>query len=67
MKTNEQDDIATPRAGGDVIWKGPSHVSPAEPADETSKTTSPEAQEGKRAGYDVDTKSATQNQTGGGQ
>lgn len=68
MKINEQDDAATPRAGGDVIWKGPSHASPAESADEKSDTSSPEAPESEtRAALDVDTKSASQKQAGEGQ
>lgn len=40
MNPNEKDDVAMPRAGGDVIWKGPSHASPAESADQNSSTTS---------------------------
>ena len=65
MKANEQDDTATPRAGGNVVWKGADHVSPAGSADEKSNTASPEAPESEtRSGMDVLTKGASQNQTG---
>lgn len=65
MKPNEQDDTATSRAGGDVIWKGPSQASPAESSDEKINTASPEAPESEtRAAGDVLTKGASQNQTG---
>ena len=64
MKANEQDDTAT-RAGGDVIWKGPSQAPPAESADEKSNTASPEAPESEtRAAMDVLTKGASQNESG---
>ena len=65
MKENEQDDTATPRAGGNVIWKSASQASPAESADENLNPPSPEAPETEtRAGGNVLTKGASQNQTG---
>lgn len=64
MKANEQDDTATPRAGGDVIWKGPSQAPPAD-SDAKSNTASPEAPESEtRAAMDVLTKGASQNESG---
>lgn len=63
MKANEQDDTPTPRAGGDVIWKGPSQVPPAESTEATGNTASPEAPE-TRAAMDALTKSASQDQSG---
>ena len=68
MKASEQDDTIAPRAGGDVIWKGPSQVPPAESADDNSNTASPEAPEIEtRAANDIFCKSASQKQTGEGQ
>lgn len=64
MKANEQDDAATPRAGGDVIWKSASQASPTGSADERADTASPEASEIEtRAGGDVIIKGASQKQT----
>jgi len=42
MSANEQDDAATPRAGGDVIWKSASQVGSP---DEKSNPASPEESE----------------------
>jgi len=65
MKANEQDDTATPRAGGNVIWKSASQVSPAESADENLNPPSLEAPESEtRAAGDGILKGASQNQTG---
>lgn len=65
MKANEQDDAATPRAGGDVIWKSASQASPNESADEKANTAFPEASESEtRAGGDVIIKGASQKQPG---
>ena len=64
MKTNEQDDAATPRAGGDVIWKSASQASPAESADGNTSTASNEASESETgAGGDVIINGASKNQT----
>jgi hypothetical protein len=68
MNANEHDDAATPRAGGDVIWKSASQASPAESADENSNTASPDTpQSGTRAGGDVIIKGGSQDEPGKGQ
>ena len=65
MKANEQDDAATPRAGGDVIWKSASQASPEGSADENTNPASPEAPESEtRAAGDVIFKGASQKQSG---
>lgn len=65
MKADEQDDAATPRAGGNVIWKSASQAPPAGSADETTNTASSEAAESEtHDGGDVLSKGASQTQTG---
>lgn len=65
MNPNQKDDVATPRAGGDVIWKGASHASPAESADQNSSTTSTQgADPEKRAAGDGILKGASQAEDG---
>lgn len=67
MNANEHDD-ATPRAGGDVIWKSASQDSPTGSADENTNTASPQdPQAEKRAGGDVIIKGASQSEVGKGQ
>ncbi len=62
MNPNEKEDVPTPRAGGDVIWKSASQAPPAESADENPGTTSSQDSEAdKRAcGGDVYLKAASQ-------
>lgn len=56
MNADEKDDAATPRAGGDVIWKSASQA-----GDEENKPASPEDSEsGTRGAGDVIAKSASQ-------
>ena len=58
MNENEQDDTATPRAGGDVIWKSASQA--GAPDDESNPSSPEDSESGTRAGGDVMTKSASQ-------
>jgi len=64
MKANEHDDVATPRAGGDVLIKSASHAAPGESPDNKANTASSEDSETEtRAGGDVLIKGASQKQT----
>ena len=47
MNPNEKEDVATPRAGGDVIWKSASQAPPAESEDENSTSSQDSEQEKK--------------------
>ena len=65
MNANEQDDTATPRAGGDVIWKSASQVSPAGSVPENATTPSPDAAKGEtRAAGDSILEGANEKQSG---
>ncbi|HKR11566.1 MAG TPA: hypothetical protein VJT15_05900 [Pyrinomonadaceae bacterium] len=41
MNPKEEENVATPRAGGDVIWKSASQAPVVEPAGENATATSP--------------------------
>lgn len=60
MNPNEKEDLATPRAGGDVIWKSASQAEPAEAADEKSTTSSQDSGATRACGGDVMLKGANQ-------